>query len=178
MHRRLVDVVEGMTAVFEGATEWHGRTRSFRGLETMPLPDGARTPYLMLAAHGPRTMELAARHADAWNTYGGPGSTRLAPSEFWAEVAGQAARFTEACERAGRDPAEVRRSLLLGYGTVRPTDSVEEYVDAAGQAGALGFDELVVYGPHSPGDGFGSDPRVHAEAIVRLGAGARAPRDV
>src|SRR3954452_20293524 len=34
MHRRLVDVVEGMMAVFDGATEWAGATSSFAGLET------------------------------------------------------------------------------------------------------------------------------------------------
>src|SRR3954464_5370234 len=38
MHRRLVDVVEGMVAVFDGATEWEGGTRSFAGLETTGLP--------------------------------------------------------------------------------------------------------------------------------------------
>src|SRR3954462_16033109 len=41
MHRRLVDVVEGMVAVFDGATEWEGGTRSFAGLETTGLPAGA-----------------------------------------------------------------------------------------------------------------------------------------
>jgi alkanesulfonate monooxygenase SsuD/methylene tetrahydromethanopterin reductase-like flavin-dependent oxidoreductase (luciferase family) len=52
MHRRLVDVVEGMAAVFDGATEWAGATRSYAGLETTPVPAGATKPYLMLAAYG------------------------------------------------------------------------------------------------------------------------------
>jgi alkanesulfonate monooxygenase SsuD/methylene tetrahydromethanopterin reductase-like flavin-dependent oxidoreductase (luciferase family) len=168
MHRRLVDVVEGMAAVFDGATEWTGATRSFGGLETTAVPAGATRPYLMLAAHGPRTIELAARRADAWNTYGGPNSSLSEPDEYWAEVAVQVARMTEACDRVGRDPGDLRRSLLLGYGLVRPTESVSAYVEAAERAQALGFDELVVYGPGGPGERFTSDPAVHVEAIGRI----------
>ena len=168
MFRRLTDVVEGMVAVFDGATEWQGATRSFRGLETTGLPPGARTPYLMLAAHGPKAIDLMVRHADGWNTYGGPGSTEHEPEEYWEGVASQVARVTGACERAGRDVGELRRSLLLGYGTVRPTQSVAAYVEAAERAQALGFDELAVYGPGSPGERFASDAAVHVEAIERI----------
>jgi alkanesulfonate monooxygenase SsuD/methylene tetrahydromethanopterin reductase-like flavin-dependent oxidoreductase (luciferase family) len=168
MYRRLADVVEGFVAVFDDATEWQGVERSFRGLETTSVPPGARTPYLMLAAHGPRAMDLAARHADAWNTYGGPGAVELEPDDYWTELARQVERMADACRGAERDPAEMRRSLLLGYGKIRPTESVEAYVEAAGRAAELGFHELVVYGPGSPGERFRSDPAVHAEAISRL----------
>ena len=167
MFRRLADVVEGMSAVFEGATEWQGTTRSFSGLETTASPDAGR-PYLMLAAHGPKAMELTARHADAWNTYGGPSSSVLEPDEYWSMVTEQVDRITRACEAAGRDPGTLRRSLLLGYGTVRPTQSAAAYVEAAERAQALGFDELAVYGPGSPGERFASDPGVHVEAIGRI----------
>lgn len=168
MSARLADVVEGLVAVFGGATEWQGATRSFSGLETEPVPPGGRTPYLMLAAHGPRAMALTARYADAWNTYGGPHAVRLEPEHFWSEVGRQADRFGEACRTAGRDPAEPRRSLLLGYGQIRPTDSVPAYVEAAERAASLGFDELVVYGPGGPGERFSSDPAVHEQAIGRV----------
>jgi alkanesulfonate monooxygenase SsuD/methylene tetrahydromethanopterin reductase-like flavin-dependent oxidoreductase (luciferase family) len=168
MFARLVDVVEGMLAVFDGATEWQGATRSFQGLETTGLPPGARPPYLMLAAHGPKAIELMVRHADGWNTYGGPGSSETSPDEYWAGVERQAAKVTEACERAGRDPGELRRSLLLGYGTVRPTASTDAYLDAVGRAQELGFDELVVYGPGGPGERFESDPGVHEAALSQV----------
>lgn len=168
MYRRLADVVEGLVAVFDGATEWQGQTRSFSGLETTPFPDGGRRPYLMLAAHGPRSIDLMVRHADAWNTYGGPGASLVEPDVYWRDVADQAARVDAACERAGRDPAGLRRSLLVGYGTVRPTESVASYLEVAERADALGFDELVVYGPGGPGERFTSEPAVHAEALAQL----------
>jgi alkanesulfonate monooxygenase SsuD/methylene tetrahydromethanopterin reductase-like flavin-dependent oxidoreductase (luciferase family) len=168
MHRRLVDVVEGLAAVFEGVTQWQGATRSFGGLETAPLPAGAARPYLMLAAHGPRAIDLMVRHADGWNTYGGPGASSAEPDVYWDDVSAQADRVTAACERAGRDPASLRRSLLVGYGTVRPTASVAAYVETVGRAADLGFDEVVVYGPHGPGERFTSDPDVHARAVERI----------
>ena len=163
---RLVDLVEGLQAVWGGATAWQGRATAFSGVETAPLPPGVERPFLLLAAHGPRALALTARHADGWNTYGGPGSTTLAPEEFWAAVRDQGRRLEDACVAEGRDPADLRRSLLLGFGSVRPTTSVEAYRDAIGRATELGFGELVVYGPSAPaGDHFHSTVETHAEVL-------------
>ncbi|MBD3943305.1 LLM class flavin-dependent oxidoreductase [Microbacterium sp. NEAU-LLC] len=167
MSARFADVVRGYTAVLDGATEWQGATLSFRGLETTSAPDGTLRPELLLAAHGPRALALAAEFADTWNTYGGPGSTTLDPDDYWALLARQAQGFDRACEDAGRAPGAVRRSLLLGFGQVRPTTSVDDYLAAAERAEALGFDELVVYAPDSPA-GMDSDPVVHERALARL----------
>lgn len=167
MFERLVDVVEGLEAVWSGASEWRGRSLSFTGVETLPLPPGTQPPFLLLAAHGPRALELTARYADGWNTYGGPTSTTLDPDAFWDTLRQQAGRLDDACERVGRDPGTLRRSLLLGFGTIRPTESVAAYQDAIGRAGELGFDELVVYGPFGePDDRFWSDRAVHEEVLA------------
>lgn len=167
MSARFADVVRGYTAVLDGRTDWEGTTLSFHGLETTPAPPGTPRPELLLAAHGPRALALAASHADTWNTYGGPGSTALSPDEYWDLLARQVDGFTRACAEAGRAPADVRRSLLLGFGQVRPTTSADAYLAAAERAAALGFDELVVYGPDSPA-GMDSDPAVHERALSRL----------
>jgi alkanesulfonate monooxygenase SsuD/methylene tetrahydromethanopterin reductase-like flavin-dependent oxidoreductase (luciferase family) len=167
MSARFADVVRGYRAVLDGATEWDGETISFRGLETAAAPAGVPRPELLLAAHRPRALALAAAHADTWNTYGGVGSTVLDPEAYWSLLGEQLAGFSAACVKAGRDPGSVRRSLLLGFGRVRPTASVGEYVAAAERAEALGFSELVVYAPESPA-GMGSDPAVHEQALSRL----------
>lgn len=166
MFDRLEDVVTGLQAVWAGETEWSGRDRSFSGLQTSPLPEGASRPFLLLAAHGPKALALAARHADGWNTYGGPDAVGLEPDDFWAVLDAQASRLDDACAAIGRDPGELRRSLLLGYGKVLPAGSVAAYQDTIGRASAAGFDELVVYGPFGePGDRFWSDLDVHAEVL-------------
>lgn len=167
MSARFADVVRGYGAVLDGATEWQGETLSFAGLGTTAMPEGVTRPELLLAAHGPRALALAAAHADTWNTYGGPGSTALDPEDYWSLLAEQAAGFADACATAGREPGAVRRSLLLGFGKVRPTTSAGEFVAAAERAEHLGFGELVVYAPDSPA-GMGSDPAVHERALSRL----------
>ena len=167
MYGRLEDVVTGLQRVWAGDSEWSGRGWSFSGVETLPLPAGAVPPFLLLAAHGPKALALAARFGDGWNTYGGPEAVALEPDDYWATLAAQSSRLEDACAAIGRDPAELRRSVLLGYGTVRPAESVGAYQDALGRAGELGFDELVVYGPFGePGSRFWSDLDVHAEVLA------------
>jgi alkanesulfonate monooxygenase SsuD/methylene tetrahydromethanopterin reductase-like flavin-dependent oxidoreductase (luciferase family) len=167
MSTRFADLVTGLDAVWRGAQSWQGIGRSFEGIETVPLPDGATRPFLLLAAHGPRALRLTARYADGWNTYGGWEASRLEPEAYWALLREQCARLDDACEAVGREPATLRRSLLLGFGTVRPTASVGAYQDAMGRAAELGFGELVVYGPFAgAGEHFESTVDVHAAVLA------------
>ena len=168
MFARLRDTVEGLAAVWAGESAWAGSTTSFTGLETLPLAADVERPPLLLAAHGPKALRLAVDHADRWNTYGGPGSTRLAPDDFWATIEAQLAALDAACAEAGRDPATLPRSLLLGFGTVRPTASVAAYREVIARADALGFEEVQVYAPGyepfgEPGDQGGRD--VHEQVL-------------
>lgn len=147
MFSRLRDTVEGLAAVWAGETDWTGRGTSFTGLETLALPAGVARPPLLLAAHGPKALRLAVDHADRWNTYGGWGSTRLEPDDFWATIEAQLVALDATCAEAGRDPGTLPRSLLLGFGTVRPTASVAAYREVIARAEALGFSEVQVYAP-------------------------------
>ncbi len=103
MADRFADVVHGYLAATGGATEWQGETMSFSGLQSAPTPEGVVPPELLIAAHGPRTLALAAAVADTWNTYGGPTSTQLDDEEFWNLLAAQAAQFSAQCAKAGRN---------------------------------------------------------------------------
>ncbi len=94
-------------------------------------------PPLLLAAHGRRTLAVAARHADVWNTFG-------PDLEHARELSG---RLDQLCEGIGRDPAEIRRSALLGLteGTVWTTPA--ELEDLVAEWHAAGFGELIIYDP-------------------------------
>ena len=167
MSTRYADVVRGYRAVLDGATAWQGDSMAFGGLQTTARPEGVGTPELLLAGHGPRSLALAAAHADTWNTYGGPGTADLDGDDFWRLLGRQVEGFEDACHRQGRDPASVRRSVLLGFGRVLPTARVDDYLDAVDRAAALGFDELIVFGtPWADDDP--SDRTVHEQALARL----------
>ena len=72
------------------------------------LPPARPDLPILVAAKGPRMLELTARHADAWNQawFG-------LPDERLARVRGE---LREACERVGRDPATL--TITVGV-TVR-----------------------------------------------------------
>ncbi len=111
-------------------------------------------------------LELAARYADRWNTYGGRG---LAPEEAAAQARAHNERLTALCGAAGRAPGTLTRSVLLGYPFVgeMPWRSVAAFDDVVARWRAAGFDELIVYYP--PQTGMPEDavaPGVFEEAVA------------
>lgn len=89
-----------------------GRYHQAHDLEIRPRgPRAGRIP-LMLGAHGPRTMRLAARHADIWSAY----ATESSLPEWFEAMVG---RLEEACSDVGRDPGTLGRSVGV---FVEPTD--------------------------------------------------------
>jgi alkanesulfonate monooxygenase SsuD/methylene tetrahydromethanopterin reductase-like flavin-dependent oxidoreductase (luciferase family) len=75
-----------------------------------PIRDrpGRKAPEILVAAKGPRMLELTARFADTWNLawFG-------QPTERYLDVN---KALTEACEKVGRDPATLRRTVGLLVG--------------------------------------------------------------
>lgn len=169
---RLAETLEAFEALWGGAPEWQGKHVAFSGVQTLPLPPGTERPFLMVAAHGPRGFELVARYGDGWNTLGGPAwSGGLGVEEYWSLLGQQSVGVEAACERAGRDATQLRRSLLLGFGPVRPGDDVPGYVEAAERASQAGFDELVLPWPDGkPGDPFWAETDTFREAVGAIHA--------
>jgi probable F420-dependent oxidoreductase len=127
----------------------HGRFVDLDDAVLLPRP--ARRPPLMLGSTGERMLSIALPHVDAWNTwYEEYGNI----PEGYAEMH---VRVSEACERAGRDPDELLRSVctlvVLDRGAgerpvpegVHPfagsTDGLADHLRALGDAGA---DEVIV----------------------------------
>jgi alkanesulfonate monooxygenase SsuD/methylene tetrahydromethanopterin reductase-like flavin-dependent oxidoreductase (luciferase family) len=82
-----------------------------------PLP-------IMIAAFGEQVMlRLVAEHADMWNVAGPP-----------EDVARKAHVLNEWCEKVGRDPGEIERTVLLF------PDSANRW----GEYADLGFQHLIV----------------------------------
>lgn len=168
---RFAETVEALAALWEGAAEWHGSETGFSGLQTLSLPPGTERPFLLVAAHGPRGFDLAARYGDGWSTFGGPAIGGQSATEYWSTLRQQAAGVEAACVRHGKDVAQLRRSLLLGFGAVRPGDDVQGYVDAAERARDAGFDELVLpWTDGKPGDVFWAETATFEQAVSAIRA--------
>jgi alkanesulfonate monooxygenase SsuD/methylene tetrahydromethanopterin reductase-like flavin-dependent oxidoreductase (luciferase family) len=112
------------------------------------LAEDPRQPAIPLtvAAQASGSVRVAAEFADAWNTYGARGLSRQEGREL---VRRRSEELDRHCEEIGRATAEVRRSLLVGYGFIReePFRSEDAFVEMVDAWRAIGMDELVFYWP-------------------------------
>jgi alkanesulfonate monooxygenase SsuD/methylene tetrahydromethanopterin reductase-like flavin-dependent oxidoreductase (luciferase family) len=130
----------------ETFTELVERTVELLGDDSLqPRPVQERIP-LTIGGHSAEALDLAARHGDRWNSYGG---RNLEPEEALARSRERNERLTRLCERLGRDPATLTRSILLGYRFVRetPWQSEDAFRELVVRWRDAGFDELIVYYP-------------------------------
>lgn len=145
--------------------------------EVRNIPGCVQRPRLpfAVAATGPRGLDLAARHGQAWVTTGDP---RLfesgTPEQSVQALRGQAERLADACAAIGRDVNGLDRILLTGFtpDRGRPLESVDAFVDFAGRHQELGFTEIVIHWP-IPDSDFAADQqvfeRIATEAPAQLG---------
>lgn len=100
---RLAEAVQIVRALLHDAhVDFEGRYHHVHATSE-PRPRQARVP-VFVGGKGDRLLRLAARHADGWNT-----CWTWTP-EAYRE---RAAALDAACERVGRDPASVTRTLGL-----------------------------------------------------------------
>jgi probable F420-dependent oxidoreductase len=91
-----------------------------------PAPVG-RLPILVAGGGEQVTLRLVAQYADAWNTFGPP-----------ANYAAKNAVLDEWCEKVGRDPAEIERTVdINGGGDI---DQVDDLLAAGATHIILGLD--------------------------------------
>ena len=137
--RRLLD---GERFTFEG--------RFHQVHDAVLLPRPARRPRLMVGSTGDRVLAATLPHVDTWNTwFDWYGNT---PEGFEAKLSS----IEAACERAGRDPASIERSVcvLVRLGDtkerpdqegVTPLEGSPEEIGAGLSAMAnAGADELIL----------------------------------
>lgn len=118
---------------------------------------------LALAAAGPRSLSLVARHGDAWITILAP--SEETPAEVEALVRRRVDRLDEACAAVGRDPSSVRRIYLVGATGEKPLASVGAFDDLVGRYESLGFTDVVFHHPR-PDDPVWNEPDAIVEEIA------------
>jgi alkanesulfonate monooxygenase SsuD/methylene tetrahydromethanopterin reductase-like flavin-dependent oxidoreductase (luciferase family) len=116
-----------------------------------------------IAATGPRSLALVARHGDAWITFGGVSD--FSPAGTEAIVRAQARQLDDACARIGRDPSTIQRIYLIGNTEERPLASVAAFDDFVGRYAGLGFTDLVFHHPRAD-DPVWDEPEAIVEAIA------------
>ncbi len=135
------------------AVSFEGRFYSAREARTHPgCVQQPRVPFA-IAATGPKSMRVAAKHASIWVTNGdrahqGP----PLPSDQGATVVARQLRmFEQACEAEGRDPAAIDKLVLTGPRLDSGLDSAARFRTVVDAYAGVGITDLVVPWPrHEP----------------------------
>jgi F420-dependent oxidoreductase-like protein len=117
---RLAEQLEIVTRSWtEDAVEFQGRHYQVQDLRALPKPVQRPRPTLLVGGGaGPKSLALAARFADEYNTVGVP----------LEELAERHGRLLDAWREAGRDPEEARLSLMTTCVVGRDRAEVSERV--------------------------------------------------
>jgi F420-dependent oxidoreductase-like protein len=107
---RMARMEEGMEVVTrllrsDEPVTYEGRFFQLRGATLLARPQRPGGPRIMIGGNGPkRTLPMVARYADVWN------GVFLAPDDFRA----RSAALDDLLVAAGRQPGDVRRTLMTG----------------------------------------------------------------
>jgi alkanesulfonate monooxygenase SsuD/methylene tetrahydromethanopterin reductase-like flavin-dependent oxidoreductase (luciferase family) len=115
-------------------------SRTFPGCTQRP-----RVPFTV-AASGPRSLRVAARHGAAWVTVGAAGG-RASAEEWFDAVTSQVEKLRRACELEGRDPGSLRRVALVDLDAAWAHGSISIWDDFCGRLEELGFTDVVLPWP-------------------------------
>jgi alkanesulfonate monooxygenase SsuD/methylene tetrahydromethanopterin reductase-like flavin-dependent oxidoreductase (luciferase family) len=128
------------------STTVHGRHYRLDDARLRPLPVQRPRIPIVIAAHRPRMLRIAARYADQWDTFAATPGTATEGVE--AQLAERIVALDAACREIGRDPAEIRRSTWATRGALR---SIDAYLDFVRRHHRLGFTDFSTVAP-APAD--------------------------
>jgi F420-dependent oxidoreductase-like protein len=126
--------------------------------ETLCLPQPAQRPHppILIGGTGERkTLRLVAQYADAWN----------GAFETVDEAAHKVDVLQRHCDAVGRDPAEIRKTVMM---LIDPVADLDGFLTGAEQYARLGFDLIDVMPPVDETDpvGFASRLGDHVIPVV------------
>lgn len=129
-------------------TTWRGEY--YEAVDARSAPGCVRRPRLpfVVAANGPRSIELAARFGQGWVT-SGPRTEDT--GQWWRGVADRAELMTATLVRAGRPERTLRRYLTLDAAPGYSLSSVTHFADQVGRAQELGFTDVISHWPRADG---------------------------
>ena len=135
--RETIEIVDQMLR--NEVTTYQGHYFQIKEAEMHPAPIQQPRPPLTIAAHGPKTLKIAATYGDSWSTVAGGSSSREA-----IEITRQRNEMVnEYAIEVGRDPNTITRSLAVGWTHDRPFDSLDSFYEFVGRYREVGINEFV-----------------------------------
>ncbi|HEX5598933.1 MAG TPA: LLM class flavin-dependent oxidoreductase [Micromonosporaceae bacterium] len=124
--------------------QWRGDY--YAAVDARSNPGCLQTPRVpfVVAANGPRSMQLAVRFGQGWVTNGANVDDL---DGWWRSVAELSGRLDDALASAGRESAGLDRYLSLDSAPVFSLSSAAYFADAVGRAAELGFTDVITHWP-------------------------------
>jgi alkanesulfonate monooxygenase SsuD/methylene tetrahydromethanopterin reductase-like flavin-dependent oxidoreductase (luciferase family) len=138
--REVVAIVDGMLR--NEVTTYTGRYYQVGEAQMHPSPVQKPRPPLTIAAGGRATLKIAAKYADAWNSYGG---FDLSSREALERLREHSKLLEQYCGEIGRDPKEITHSYLAGFTEERPFASTNAFTDFVDRYQEEGVREFIFY---------------------------------
>jgi alkanesulfonate monooxygenase SsuD/methylene tetrahydromethanopterin reductase-like flavin-dependent oxidoreductase (luciferase family) len=165
---RLREQVEIVDKLLRNTTSsYKGKYYNIEEAILAPGPIQKPRPSIVVAAHAKSSLKVAAEYADAWVSFGG---------EFGAPVEVVVEKTTKRneilnkyCEKAGRNPASLRRSLLI-FGAEGNTAfaSEDQFIEIVERYTAIGINELIFFYPFFAPDQMPTFEQIAKETIPSL----------
>ena len=140
---RFEEALEIIDPLLSGETvSYDGRHYQLREARLRPRPLQSPRPPFTLGAHRPRMLAICARYADRWNSTG-----------TVEEMTERNLLLDQACERIGRNPTEIVRSVLTGVQSLASQDlpdvwtSLDAFCEVVGHYAEAGVSEFIFEQP-------------------------------
>lgn len=158
--REVVEIVDQLLR--QRDLTFHGRYYHADGATLRPAPVQQPRPPLVLGGKGPKMLKVVAAYADAWNS-----------SSTLEEMRARNQILDEHCTAVGRDPKELRRSLLVSALADKRAPSLWEsrelFLEIVGRYREAGVTEFILYWPTTEVGERGIE-RIAAELLPALRA--------
>ena len=132
------------------SSSYEGEFYHLQDTYVSPAPLQSPRPPLVIAAHGPKSMRLAARKADKWSFYE-PGSG-LTGNQAADAMRKMNAYIDDEARAADRDPESIERSFCCGFAASSAWESIDQALSDIKRYEAAGINEFIV--TYAPDEGF------------------------
>ncbi len=156
----------------ESRTDYSGEY--YKAVAARSAPGSVQRPRIpfLVAANGPKGMNLAARFGQGWLTNGEYDDDI---DVWWRGIAARVRRFDDILYAQGRGPSTIDRFISVDSSPLFSLSSVEAFRDHVGRAQALGFTDLITHWPRTDGIYAGRETTLEEIAAdVLPGLGGRA----
>ena len=148
-------------------SSYEGKYYQLKDAIMAPGPVQKPRPPLVVAAHIKASLRIAAEHADTWVSFGADFGS---PHDLVvANTKKRTAYIDKYCEKIGRDPGTLRKSLLVfGEEANYAFASEEKFTEIVERYTAIGINELVFFYPFFAPDQIPMFEKIAKETIPML----------